>query len=291
MDVKQFFVRFEEKFKNDMNAEFTSIIKEINDSTDKILSAAIHTAESMENLVGKNIEQMSEFLETFETLNNTKDPPNITSLNSMSDSCQIGVSFTKKPPMNALKSERNKVIMEEINTMENNDNNEEEETNESLPDDEEMESFMESMPMSNNVDQQASLINNILDENTGQQPTLQDNENDPFAEENRQKPYITSYNQPPGNMMFISKDNKLVRKYNTSGRSDRSTMSFRCKECTYTSKYEHNLLRHVKGQHSKIKDLICQKCDYSTYDRGNLKKHSERCQIGEHDISSHISYR
>ena len=59
-------------------------------------------------------------------------------------------------------------------------------------------------------------------------------------------------------------------------------MPFACKQCSYKTKRECNLRRHIMGMHEGIKPYTCQHCDYRSNARGNLKTH----QLLKHGINS-----
>ena len=46
-----------------------------------------------------------------------------------------------------------------------------------------------------------------------------------------------------------------------------------CEECTFTSRYEKYLRRHILTVHSDKKEFRCTKCDFSCNRMDNLSKH------------------
>ena len=50
-------------------------------------------------------------------------------------------------------------------------------------------------------------------------------------------------------------------------------MIFTCEKCNYETKEKHNLTRHIKSVHDKIKDFKCDKCEYVCSTICSLKSH------------------
>ena len=46
-----------------------------------------------------------------------------------------------------------------------------------------------------------------------------------------------------------------------------------CTGCDFTTKYSAKMTMHVKSIHLKIKDFLCDKCDYAGVNSKNLKRH------------------
>ena len=50
-------------------------------------------------------------------------------------------------------------------------------------------------------------------------------------------------------------------------------MTFTCDKCSYETKEESNIKRHIKTVHDKIKECKCDKCDYVCSRNNTLKIH------------------
>jgi hypothetical protein len=51
---------------------------------------------------------------------------------------------------------------------------------------------------------------------------------------------------------------------------------FKCDKCEYETKNKHDLKRHIKSIHDKIKDFKCNKCEYKCSNNNDLKEHTKR---------------
>ena len=50
---------------------------------------------------------------------------------------------------------------------------------------------------------------------------------------------------------------------------------FGCRKCPYKSEYKHNLTKHIKGMHDKVRNHVCGYCGYKTSQKANLQRHLE----------------
>merc|ERR1712179_844684 len=69
--------------------------------------------------------------------------------------------------------------------------------------------------------------------------------------------------------LYLSTQTKSLASYNDSLKSSNNLSSVygtgsKCEQCDYTTKDNSNLKRHIKTQHNKTKDFICDDCDYAT---------------------------
>ena len=77
--------------------------------------------------------------------------------------------------------------------------------------------------------------------------------------------------------VWMKRRRRRIKKLKIKKRKRKSSYNedkpYECSECSFCTKYKHNLDFHVKTVHKKIKPFACSDCDFNASTKGNLNQH------------------